>query len=30
MKDKEDTEYEDILSVFRTFANAVKYIHACD
>ena len=30
MKDKEDTEYEDILSVFRTFANAVKDIHACD
>ena len=30
MKDKEDTEYEDILSVFRTFANAVKDIHAYD
>ena len=30
MKNKEDTEYEDILSVFRTFANAVKDIHACD
>ena len=30
MKDKEDTDYEDILSVFRTFANAVKDIHACD
>ena len=30
MKDKEDTEYEDILSVFRTFTNAVKDIHACD
>ena len=30
MKDKETTEYEDILSVFRTFANAVKDIHACD
>ena len=30
MKDKEDTEYEEILSVFRTFANAVKDIHAFD
>ena len=30
MKDKEDTENEHILSVFRTFANAVKDIHACD
>ena len=30
MKDKENTDYEDILSVFRTFANAVKDIHACD
>ena len=30
MKDKENIEYEDILSVFRTFANAVKDIHACD